>query len=34
MSEPADPDVELTEDDLKGADLHPQSPGDDEEPEE
>jgi hypothetical protein len=30
MSEPIEPDIELTEDDLKGADVHPQALGDDE----
>lgn len=32
MSEPQDPPtpVEWTEDDLRGADVHPQPPGDDE----
>jgi hypothetical protein len=29
MSEPVEPDTEFTEDDLKGADVHPQPPGDD-----
>jgi len=35
MSEPIEPaDVgEWTGDDLKGADVHPQAPGDDDEPE-
>jgi hypothetical protein len=31
MSEPSEPAIELTEDDLKGAELHPPAPGDDEE---
>jgi hypothetical protein len=31
MSEPSEPVIELTEDDLKGAELHPQARGDDDE---
>ena len=30
MSEPIEPDIELSEDDLKGADVHPQASSDDE----
>jgi hypothetical protein len=32
MSEPTEPAMELTEDDLKGADVHPQASSDDEDP--
>ena len=31
MSEPGEPDMEFSEDDRKGADLHPPAPGDDDE---
>lgn len=40
MSEPNEPDAEplaieeMTEDDLKGGGVHPQAPGDEDEPEE
>ena len=32
MSEPTEPDTELTEDDRKGADVHPPASGNDEDP--